>query len=153
MKEQRPFGQPAITPEQARLIPFRGRAYRFYLLLPRYRRGKEIYTATDARQLFRLLTEDFGGCTHRRVEQAPTMGSWELQEGERPKIVVDYHSEFTVYAKPTKRCEIYFEQLETNLRKHLWERKGLREEQIMIERTEVKILVGKPQQAQGGAQT
>lgn len=60
-----------------------------------------------------------------------------MQETERPEVVFDHHSEFTVYAKPTAASTRYFERLEGNLRRHLWETRGLREEQIMIERTEV----------------
>jgi hypothetical protein len=138
----RPFGQPPIAAKDARLEPFQGRAFRYYLLLPRYRQGAEVFTALDAADLFTLLTLDFGGCTRNVVEQAPVVGSWEMREVDQQVIALDFHAEFTVYTRPTRTCDRYFARLEHHLRQHLWGTRGLHEEQILLERLEVTIIRG-----------
>jgi hypothetical protein len=148
----RPFGQPPIAAKDARLEPFEGRAFRFYLLLPRYRQEQEVFSAMDALDLAQIFTLDFGGCTRNDVERSPVIGTWELREPGAEGIAIDLHVEFFVYTKPTQRCLNYFTQLELNLREHLWQVKGIREEQILIERIDVEIIRGtvKPRRRKAG---
>jgi hypothetical protein len=141
----RPFGQPPIAARNARLEPFQGRAFRFHLLLPRYRQsGEEVFSADDTQLVVRLLTLDFGGCTTSDVEKAPIIGLYEMRELGEPALAIDIHTEFMVYTQPTRHCRDYFAQLELNLREHLWQAKAIREEQILIERMEVEIIRGQP---------
>jgi hypothetical protein len=141
----RPFGQPQIAARSARLEPFEGLAFRFHILLPRYRQSREeVFSADDTELLVFLLTSDFGGGTISDVEKSPVTGFYEMRELKEQTLAVDVHTEFTVYTKPTQRCRDYFAQLELNLREHLWQTRGIREEQILIERIEVEIMRGKP---------
>ncbi len=140
----RPFGQPRIAAQDARLEPFEGPTFRFYVLLPRFRHEQEVFSEGDALELLELFTHDFGGCTTNDVKKSPVIGTWEMRGTRKRTTAFDIHTEFTVYTKPTQRCRNYFAQLELNLREHLWQVKGIREEQILIERIEVEIIRGQP---------
>lgn len=143
MVKGRPFDQRLIPKKDAVLEPFAGPAYKFYLLLPRYRKGREVFSAVDAQRLFRLLIMDFGGCSTTDEKKAPIIGGWQMREAEQTKPAIDLHRRCTVYTKPTNDSKTYFRCLEANLRKHLLATKGQEEEQIMIELSEVEIIKGK----------
>jgi hypothetical protein len=130
-----------LSPDRVRLKPFAGRAYKFYLLLPRKRRGRDVFTERDTAYLTQHLNALFGGLTTNDVTKSPVIGLYEVQAvADRIGTDIDLHRSFTVYTKPTVACRNYFIELDEFLRAYLLKTRGIQEELLMIEMSTVEIL-------------
>jgi hypothetical protein len=137
--------QPKIAKRYARADALSGPMYRFALLLPVLREGHPVFPRECVGQLANLFYAVFRGCTYEPTIHPLKSGFSETVDpasGKRRRVSDD-HVGFLIYTPRNDHCLKYFEALEGKLRQYLYDLTGLKEDQILIEVSEVSIIASK----------